>query len=183
MLPPLTPGTAYAGIGSRETPAETLKLMRAIARMLAGNGMILRTGGAEGADSAFEAGAAGYYSQIFVPWPGFTRRLTVGAEVICVTDSPKFGEALAIAEKFHPNWSRCTQGARKLHARNVFQVLGPDLESPSAFIVCWTKNGKAAGGTGQALRIAEGYGVPVYNLQQVESLKLAAAQLGGSHGA
>jgi hypothetical protein len=48
----------YAGIGSRETPQATLDLMNLIGFTLAQKGHSLRSGGAKGADSAFEAGAS-----------------------------------------------------------------------------------------------------------------------------
>ncbi len=74
-----------------------------------------------------------------------------------------------IAEANHPNWAACNDSARKLHTRNVYQVLGPGLgvvshETMSKFVVCWTKDGKASGGTGQALRIAAKYDIPIFNL-------------------
>jgi hypothetical protein len=43
-------------------------------------------------------------------------------------------------------------------------VLGWDLSAPVDFIVCWTKDGKASGGTGQALRLAEDRGIVIENL-------------------
>jgi predicted Rossmann fold nucleotide-binding protein DprA/Smf involved in DNA uptake len=46
----------YAGIGSRSTPPETLPLIESIAARLAEKGWVLRSGGADGADSAFEKG-------------------------------------------------------------------------------------------------------------------------------
>ena len=46
----------------------------------------------------------------------------------------------------------------------MYQVLGEDLQTPTSFIVCWTKDGKASGGTGQALRVAKKYDIPVFNL-------------------
>lgn len=54
-------------------------------------------------------------------------------------------------------------------SRNVYQVLGPNLDDPVEFIICWTKDGKASGGTGQAIRIANDYGVPVFNLKNVNA--------------
>ena len=47
----------YTGVGGRETPPHVLNLMTRIAQGLAKVGGILRSGGARGADSAFEAGA------------------------------------------------------------------------------------------------------------------------------
>ena len=46
----------WTGVGSRETPPEIVQLMGTIARGLTKVGGILRSGGATGADSAFEAG-------------------------------------------------------------------------------------------------------------------------------
>lgn len=47
----------YAGIGSRQTPDDILELMHRIGSTLAINGFTLRSGGAVGADTAFEQGA------------------------------------------------------------------------------------------------------------------------------
>ena len=46
----------YTGIGSRETPTAILDLMIAIGGVLAQRGFTLRSGGADGADDAFEQG-------------------------------------------------------------------------------------------------------------------------------
>ena len=148
----------YAGIGSRETPPSVCAEMTAIAEQLDLLGFTLRSGGADGADAAFENGVLLEAPQIFLPWKGFNNR-----KGLLVPDSSSL-DAAKIASKFHPNWERLTYGARKLHTRNVAQVLGADLKTPCDFIVCWTKDGKASGGTGQALRIATAYDVKIYNL-------------------
>jgi len=49
-LSSLQKGDVYAGIGSRETPPEIQTVMTDIARHLKGRGVILRSGGAGGAD-------------------------------------------------------------------------------------------------------------------------------------
>ena len=46
----------YTGIGSRNTPKEVLELMKTIGKYLGCLGYELRSGGADGADSAFESG-------------------------------------------------------------------------------------------------------------------------------
>jgi predicted Rossmann fold nucleotide-binding protein DprA/Smf involved in DNA uptake len=46
-------GMIYAGIGSRETPKEVLKSMTNYAKELSATGWVLRSGGADGADTAF----------------------------------------------------------------------------------------------------------------------------------
>ena len=56
-------------------------------------------------------------------------------------------------------------------ARNICQVLGEDPTDPSGYskvVVCWTPKGGIIGGTGQALRIAKRYDIPVLNLHGIE---------------
>ena len=48
----------YTGIGSRETPDSILSLFNDIVFQLAGLGYTLRSGGADGADTAFEEGCS-----------------------------------------------------------------------------------------------------------------------------
>lgn len=146
----------YAGIGSRETPASAQARFALMAFDLADAGWILRSGGAEGADAAFEGGLASHHPrEIFLPWPGFNAHRSR----FCAPTR----EALELAAQFHPAWDRLTQGARRLHARNMHQILGADLQSPVAFVLCWTKEGKGAGGTGQALRLAQSRQIPVFD--------------------
>lgn len=54
----------FAGIGSRETPPDTLKKMEIIAKSLSDQGWLLRSGGAEKADDAFERGIFGLNGHI-----------------------------------------------------------------------------------------------------------------------
>ncbi|MBI9082726.1 MAG: hypothetical protein JEZ11_03955 [Desulfobacterales bacterium] len=141
----------YTGVGSRNTPADVLALMARLACKLRVTHR-LRSGGAIGADSAFERGAAGV------------------ADVFLAKHATP--EAIAIAAKFHPAWHRCKGYVQKLHGRNTFQVLGADLATPSSFLVCWTRDGAIShtdrcyntGGTGTAISIADAHGVPVFNL-------------------
>ena len=149
----------YTGIGSRETPPTFCVIMTNSARQLARAGYTLRSGGAPRADLAFEAGA-GEQKRIYLPWPGFN-----GSDSPLHTfDAQTTARAEAIAAAHHPRWSRLSDAAKKLHARNVHQVLGDDLASPSEFVICWTAGGKLQGGTAQALRIALAYKIPIINL-------------------
>lgn len=152
----------YAGIGSRQTPIAIQFVMIHIAAELAARGWTLRSGAAEGADQAFERGCdrVDGQKQIFVPWYGFNERVISQPGVICGYN--EYTED--IAARFHPNWSACSNGAKALHSRNVCQVLGFSRDNPSDMIICWTPNASGSGGTGQALRIAKHYNVPVYDL-------------------
>lgn len=150
----MTENKIYTGIGSRDTPIPVCNLMTNVAKTLDQCGYILRSGGAKGADSAFEAGSTN--KQIFLPWKRFNSNPSPLFDVCPI--------AMGIAKTFHPKWSRLNNSARLFHGRNVYQVLGKDCNSPTDFIICWTSDGKASGGTGQALRIAKHYQIPIYNL-------------------
>lgn len=157
---------AYAGIGSRDTPNNIQTLMRQMAAHLANHGWTLRSGAAQGADQAFEKGCDDVTGdkEIYLPWAGFEN----SKSTLIVNDS----RALEIAEKYHPYWHNLSQGARKLQARNSHQVLGADLNTPSSFIICYTKNGKGGGGTGQALRIAKAHNIPTFDCGKYTDLEL-----------
>lgn len=152
----------YAGIGSRETPSNVLGDMADFAHYVARMGYILRSGAAPGADSAFERGCdqANGAKEIYIPWNGFSNRYLTDRGVITFNDP----RSEKIAAQFHPNWGACSHGARALHSRNVAQILGENLDTPADFVVCWTKGATGAGGTGQALRIARHFNIPIFDL-------------------
>lgn len=159
----------YAGIGSRETPADICKLMTKIAHDLENQGYILRSGGADGADKAFEAGVSNpEHKEIYLPWKGFNGNFSplfiteqIFNKEVC---NPLFNMAVELAKKYHPKYDALSSGAKRMMIRNIYQVLGWDMNRPVDFIVCWTKDGSATGGTGQALRFAMDNGIKIYNL-------------------
>lgn len=153
----------YAGIGSRRTPPDILTLMTEIAHLCELNNIVLRSGGAPGADLAFEYGTQ--LKEIFLPWKGFN-----GNNSLLYHDNPA---AFELASTVHPAWFRLSIPVRKLISRNMCQVLGADLDSPVSFVVCYTPDGaenekecsKATGGTGTAIILASRIEIPVFNLQ------------------
>ena len=161
---------SYAGIGSRETPEDVLVLMERLAQKLA-HRYILRSGGADGADTAFERGArlAQGKAEIYLPWQGFNESNSPLHQVAV--------QALNLASTLHPGWNELGQGPRKLHARNCYQVLGQNLATPVEFVVCWTADGcestrqrrKSTGGTATAIVLAERHNIPRYNLFNMKS--------------
>jgi hypothetical protein len=158
---------AYAGIGSRKTPPDQLARMTMAAKRLAGMGFILRSGGADGADTAFESGAG--EKEIFLPWRGFNGR-----------DSEFFEptrDAQNVAAALHPAWDKLSPAAKKLMARNSHQVLSASLMNPVQFVACWTPDGCESesergfrtGGTGQAIALASRWGIPVFNFAKPDA--------------
>lgn len=161
----------YAGIGSREAPADVLVILEELGYQLGLAGLTVRSGGADGADTAFEQGAirAGAPKDIYIPWNGFNGN-----------KSTLFGvkpEALALAATLHPAWDQLGQGPRKMHARNCAQILGEDLATPAKFVICWTPDGcesektrnRKTGGTATGIVLAERKGIPVFNLKNQKS--------------
>lgn len=146
----------YTGVGSRETPNHILVLFEEIAEKLAKD-YILRSGGADGADTAFETGCdkGKGKKEIFLPWAGFNKNRSPFNTVSA--------KAIKMAKEVHPAWEKVTEWAQKLHGRNVYQVLGYQLKEPSNFLICWTQGGKRVGGTSTAISIAEKNGITIYN--------------------
>jgi len=161
--------TKYAGIGARKTPKHILSHMTASAKFLASREWVLRSGGAHGADTAFEKGA-GDSKEIYLPWKGYNNHLSDLHEVC--------EDALLLASTTHPNWERCSEGVRKLLARNNYQLLGKTLDDPVEFVLCWTPEGKIVGGTGQALRVAKAYNIDVINFGDMEPAEVKEKVLG-----
>lgn len=171
------PKLYYTGVGSRETPPKVLETMRQLGKVLAEKGYVLRSGGAGGADTAFEQGCDDFtkddkvgMKEIFIPWKGFSGRHRHEQDVYCLDENLYRNNCFDIAKKYHPGWHRVSQGGRSLHSRNVLQVLGQNIQTPTAFVVAYAKrdkNGKAKGGTAMAINIAEDNKIPVFNLYDV----------------
>lgn len=177
----------YTGVGSRETPEHILKFIEEVAYWLAGRGYTGRSGGAAGADSAFEKGynrfetiydTLDYISfEAYLPWKGFSDIVEDGAHIV-TPNLPNYNEAVEIASTIHPAWNRLGRGAKALHTRNVYQVLGLDLNTPSCVLFCYaptTKNRQGIvtgvkGGTNTAVQLAMKHNIPIYNFYLQEDI-------------
>ena len=169
----------YTGVGSRNTPQNILDLMVLIGEYLAEKGYTLRSGGAAGADKAFEAGCdnANGNKLIYLPWNSFQGNTIDNKKILLGVDD----HSMDIASKHHPAWSRVGQAGRKLMARNTYQVMDWDTETQTLdpvvdMLICWTPDGATdtttikTGGTGQAIRIARAHDIKVWNLQKTTHL-------------
>ncbi len=170
----------YAGVGARETPPAVLEAIELAARRLASAGWTLRTGMSPGADQAFYRGAVAGRGRVelYLPWPSFESgvRLPMEGTEVSVLQAPT-AAAYSTGARFHRGWSGLSADARALRARDAHEVLGRDLVSPAALVVCWTKDGSVdgeapcVGGTGQALRIARDHGIDVLNISRPEHMR------------
>lgn len=146
-------------------------MMEDVAEALASRGWGLRSGGARGADSAFEAGAARADGAMEIFLPSARRDKPHGIDASAL---PVASEARRIAQGLHPAWQRLDAYGHLLMARNVNQVLGPGLDDPVRFVLCWAKGSRlregrvvdVTGGTGLAVRLAAARGIEVFNLYE-----------------
>ena len=134
------PTLTLAGFGSRSCPSSASNLIsRAILDYLTPNdeeghfiepiecdGEVgIRTGDARGADDAVAIASADLELPCYRYSPTDTH------------ESLNWTEALRIAEELHPNWKACKPFVRKLMARSVFIILGPDCKSPADHAFVW----------------------------------------------
>lgn len=157
----------YTGIGSREAPDDILYLMELISSKLESSGYILRSGGADGSDSAFESGVNNPLNkEIYVPWDGFNNRFDGDAGIYLIDDPELLGKCREMVREVHPSFSKLGSGALKLHMRNCFQVLGGRLDTPSKFLICWApiKGQSITGGTRTAWELGKNNGIKCLNL-------------------
>ncbi|GAF77428.1 unnamed protein product [marine sediment metagenome] len=156
----------YAGIGSRKTPLPTLDIMTAFGKRFAELGLTLRSGGADGADTAWEKGCdlAHGEKEIYLPRAKFNGNPSFL--------HPPSDAAIEMGKKFHPLGQGLPRKYWNMMGRNCHQVLGQDLETRVAFVMCWTKHGDLVGGTAQALRIAIAYDIPAFNLYNPDFVQL-----------
>jgi hypothetical protein len=168
----------YAGIGSRTIPPEIYRSMTILASTLESRGYTLRSGNATGSDQAFASGVE-TNAQIWLPWLGFENEFKLAHpaheyRLVGHDECPgePDDEAWDSVEKFHPIFEKDSdQGDKfsrfsKFMSRNYRQIRGlgqPDSE----FVICWTHDGTDVGGTGQAIRIANHYKIPVFNMYEL----------------
>ena len=149
--------------------------MENIAKWLALQGYVLRSGKAPGSDSAFESGVheAGLPQQkeIYIPWSGFKGNEFPGEVIVLGPPSSiNFGISWKLVKEIHPDPDKLKQGAAKLHQRNCHQVLGRDLSNPipSKFLLACAKEdktGNVIGGTRTAWILAQKYNIPCINIR------------------
>lgn len=190
----------YTTVGSRNTPGPIQWLMARIARHLNQQGHGIRSGGARGADTAFQIGSMSSGTpnrRIYLPNPSFTvsgngSRIPLDADPQHVVLPPEnLHEAIRILQRHRLGRSRIPHTANPetllsqdpvtaLFARNVAQVLGGNLDNPSAGLIGYMPLPPAApGGTKIAFDLAQARGVPTFNLADRHTLDLFLSKYGG----
>jgi hypothetical protein len=175
----------YTGIGSRETPDNVIGIMEDAAYRLAQIGWILRSGKAAGADAAFQRGMQKLRvgnthtgkAEIYVPWKNFKGgegvmdRWDITLDMVDQRHPENKEMRWEWVKEVHPAWDKLSQGARKLHERNIHQLFGFDLADAylmqSKFVLYFAledKKGNPKGGTATAVNLAKKQGIRTLNL-------------------
>lgn len=177
----------YAGIGSRNTPPNVLQIMKEVALILEDNGYILRSGGAQGADEAFQSGVKYPLNmEIYLPYPGFRGKYMNQTGYLYIDNHHQDYDKAYQSLIYHPAGFKMRQTVKNFMIRNYFQIYGIMNRGLSRFVICWTPgaaNGYTIkttfddGGTAQAIRLAAVNNIPVYNLNDSRYSTLSAHEL------
>lgn len=152
------------------------------------------SGGAPGSDATIEHGVkaalgvvsegreyeslVNQYLKVYLPGYFFNGRSSKHPGMIDATKLPMHEQAKQLAKEVHPAFKVPKEKRRpmkpyvlNLHARNGHQALGEDLSTPVRSVLCFTGDGAKGsrisvktGGTGQALRLADRFNIPVLNI-------------------
>lgn len=185
QLPQTAPAAApppriWAFGGARSTPPDMQELIARIAQKHALTGGGIVHGGAPGADRA-----AGRLitdpSKMTVYLRGSADPrgpdpVRAGGRVFNAMELPAWQQARAFAAQYEDPYR---PGSRDYNARNMVVLTGPQLNAPRDRLVVWTPGGQAVGGTGHAIRAAEGLGIEVRNLGDPGTLARAQRWLQG----
>lgn len=172
--------SSFALIGSRVTPTNECEALEEIAIEMMCLGYHGRSGGAIGPDTALTRAIIhmskdtqyppSEFGTIWLPSYSFNglRHGDLGGACKDANREPTFrGQAAYLAMGLHSGWHNLPTFVRKLHSRNVFQILGPNLNEPVDYVICaavTTRSGYVKGGTATAVRLAKMYGIPVINI-------------------
>lgn len=162
----------YTGVGSRETPYYVLALMTYTAKVLDKLGYTLRSGGASGADCAFERG-----SNKHAIYSINKTHIPVSGKPNIIPNLEPYRKLAAECCLHYKNIRN--QNVKDLHTRNVCQVIGHDPNEviKSDFLICYTFNGEHIGGTTTAIRCAERFDIPVFNFGRYKTIEEMQVQL------
>lgn len=166
----------YAGVGNADAPYKDQTQMTTLATRLESMGYTLRTSGGQGAEEAFEKGAA--QKEVHIPWKDFNGRKSE----FCKCSK----EALELVQFLSPVWDTLKPAVQAIIASKAHLVLGQDLQSPVRFLICWTADGAEAAGnctartgfTGTAIKLASKYNIPIFNLKNPDALERLKTYLG-----
>ena len=163
-------------IGNRDAPEyERVKYLPVVRSLLLA-GHTGRSGGAEGMDAVLtevveellKEGHSEIKAEIYLP-KAYFKGLADGdleGRVTSVLEYANREEANKLASEVHPAWHYCDDYSRGAHIRNMYEVLGKELDTPSDFVLTFAKTTRKEvilGGTATAAELAIKHEIPIFN--------------------
>ena len=146
-------------IGTREPEPQYVDLMTRIGKAFSDKGYGARSGDAIGSDQRF---LKNYDPKLCIKYRPDDREGCVN-----VMNHKNYYEFELIASRFHVAWEFMIIGHQELHARNVPQVMGLNLDTYSDLVVfCANEDirGVVSGGTATAVKLARSLNIPTLNI-------------------
>jgi hypothetical protein len=131
--------TIITCVGSRKAPECFLRIFEEFGNYIRHKEYWARSGHADGIDYAIEKGARNRCIT-YLPWPGL------------------------VVLSHEPYVVKLSDAIKKIKCRNVYQLVGENLDKPSDLVVCWTLRGEPVGGTGLVIKMARHAEIPIINL-------------------
>jgi len=160
-------------IGSRHITNQEKELLEQISFNLIRKGYVLRSGGADGSDSVVN-----YFNnvEIIIPWDNFNNLYHDGKRIFSLKKLPDQIKAKERAMSIHPAADRLSDGAKMLHTRNIYQVIGPQGAAgikSDIVIYCADEgdDGHPKGGTRTAVVYAKQLGILTHNIRTKGDIK------------
>lgn len=158
-----------AGIGTRHPPTDDADLnetMRVFCYFAVKMGWHLRSGAAIGMDSWFER-LWDNNKEIFIAKERISGKRH-GYDGANFVEGPLEVAAFNIMKHIHPKGSKLKGIAKAMHTRNIFQILGEDLNTPVDLIVYYAKfddeGAEITDGTRTAVVLGKQRGINEFNL-------------------
>lgn len=154
-------------IGSRNITEKEKERLYKLAKVYHDRGYTLRSGGAHGADSIVNEFQN---VEIIIPWNGFNGLRHDGRRIFELSQLKDNARAKELVIKIHPAPKKLTEGAMKLHMRNIYQITGVHGVhkrnlSKGVLYVADEHNGRVKGGTATAVHLAKKMKIKTHNIR------------------
>lgn len=175
----LDPTRVVAGIGSRELGMREAARCYYFGLLFADYGWGFRTGRARGADERFAFGyRLGFgVPQYCVPWDSYNLAEVDACRPPAYSldrlDPAARDRLCDLVRTLHPAGPNLTNGAMRLHARNIIILLGPNLDDPVKAVFALPRLSGHLGGTGFGMQLARHYDIPLFDLRKPSEVRAA----------
>lgn len=155
---------SVAIIGSRRITEKQFDYLVKVGEAFARRGWVVRTGCADGADHAGMTGTRNVNPDLlhlFLPWSTYNKGYQEETDTVTIYDEKQHQEWAKSVSIFHPAPDKLKQGAFKLMARNYGIIMHG---TPVDVVVAFPISDTDVGGTGQGMRLAKEYEIPLYTV-------------------